>query len=64
MPRQEEKFTLVVAKIGHATPHAQLITTEDGEEVWIPHSQLHEIHKEEPPRVVMTAWIAKKKGFN
>ena len=63
MPRQEEIFILTVAKLGHATPHAQLITTVDGDDEWIPFSQIHAIHKEEPPRVEMTAWIAKKKGF-
>lgn len=62
--RQDEKFSLNVAEIKHETANALLIITEDGEEVWLPFSQVHEIHKDTvSPRVAMTAWIAKKKGF-
>lgn len=39
---------------------AILITTVDGDDVWLPKSQLTEYSHE---RIVMSAWIAKQKGL-
>ena len=48
------------------TDNAILLRTdgEDGEDVWIPFSQIEEIHRDgNRARVVMSAWIAKQKGL-
>lgn len=39
---------------------AILITTVDGEDIWLPKSQLESYDEVE---IVMKAWIAKDKGF-
>lgn len=55
-------------EIRHETDNAILIVdTATGEELWIPLSQIEEIHREGKvkgaDRVVMTDWIAQKKGL-
>jgi hypothetical protein len=65
---QQEKFTLNACTIGHETDRAVQVTTADGEIVWLPLSQVHAITRNVIPnsgrdRVVMSAWIAKQKGF-
>lgn len=49
-------------RIKHETDLAVLVETEDGEEVWIPFSQISAIHRGEG-LVVMTRWIARQKGL-
>ena len=39
---------------------AILIETTDGEDIWLPKSQLESYDEKE---IVMKAWIAKEKGF-
>jgi len=39
---------------------AILIKTTDGEEIWLPKSQMDSYDEKE---IVMKAWIAKEKGF-
>lgn len=56
----EAEFTVV-----RETDNAILLRTEDGEEVWVPFSQIDEIHRDRNgmARVVMSQWIAKQKGL-
>lgn len=53
----------VASIVNTSSTDATLVITKYDEEVWIPNSQVHEIHRGPEPSVVMTAWIAKKKGF-
>jgi hypothetical protein len=39
---------------------AILITTVDGDDMWLPKSQLEEYNDK---RIIMSAWIAKQKGL-
>lgn len=45
----------------------KVIDTDSGEEIWLPWSQIEEVHgvPERPghSRIVMTRWIAAKKGL-
>lgn len=59
--RSEELFTLEDCEIKHETAKALLVNF-NGEEIWLPLSQVSEIHRDEG-KVVMTAWIAKEKGL-
>jgi len=55
----DEKYTLEDIEVVHETNKAVLIKRgESGEELWIPLSQIFEIH---PTSIVMSAWIAKQK---
>lgn len=47
------------------TDNAILLRTEAGEEVWVPLSQIDEIHRDRNgmATVVMSEWIAKQKGL-
>lgn len=64
--RSQEKFELTGCMVEKETAAALLISIPTGpgrsDEHWIPLSQIHSIHREEG-RVVMSAWIAKQKGF-
>ena len=60
--RQDEQFKLVVDSIEFDTDKAQSVRI-DGELYWIPFSQIHSIHRGEPPHIMITPWIAKQKGF-
>ena len=61
MTRKNEVFELKDVEFKHETSKALLIVYDD-EEYWIPLSQVEEIHRAEG-RIVMSAWIAKQKGF-
>jgi len=64
MPKSKEIFA-VEAKILRRTQAAVQIEY-DGEEFWLPKSQLHdvdELPQEGDARVKMTDWIARQKGF-
>lgn len=53
-------------KFIHETDNAILVYDYASEEnIWIPLSQVHEIHREdkETVTIVMTAWIARQKGL-
>lgn len=55
-------------EVVHETDNAiKVIDTVTGEEMWIPLSQIEEIHREGKvkgaDRVVMSDWIAEKKGL-
>lgn len=43
------------------TEAAALVETDDGAEIWIPFSHIHEIHGD--GRLVVTKWIATQKGL-
>lgn len=69
-----EMFDLDDCRCKTVSGKAILIITEDGEEVWIPKSQIDSISRggkdfeptplaDETFTVRMTAWIAKEKGF-
>ena len=50
--------------IKHETERAMLVVVHaTGEEVWLPLSQVDEIHRESPARVVVSDWIAREKGL-
>jgi hypothetical protein len=54
-------------EIKHRTENAMLVVDPaSGEELWLPHSQIEEIHGIKDSkfcRVVMSRWIAEKKGL-
>ena len=60
--QQQEQFKLVVDDIVYETPGALLVRV-NAQDVWLPFSQIHSIHHESPPYVMVTPWIAKKKGL-
>lgn len=62
MFHKTETRTIFVEKILRETDLAVKVLYED-EELWLPFSQILEIHHEEPIRIVITAWIAKEKGI-
>lgn len=51
--------------IKHETDRALLVRVEEtGEEVWLPLSQVEEVHHTKPvATVVITDWIAEQKGL-
>ena len=62
MPR-DDGVDVDVARIVRRTENAILVEY-DGEEVWLPQSQVLEIHPDDdPPRLRITRWIADKKGM-
>lgn len=64
MPSQElyTQENITILREGDA---ATLIETLEGEEAWIPHSQIKEVkhHPDGRTDMTMTAWIAKQKGL-
>jgi hypothetical protein len=42
---------------------AAVLIEIDGEEYWIPLSQVHSMHHGDTPYIMMTPWIAKQKGL-
>jgi len=60
----KESVRITVQKIIHEGENAMLVDV-DGDEVWIPLSQIDEIHRDELPfpQLVVTRWIAKQKGL-
>ena len=60
-----EKFKLKCYDIGGESPGgAILVHTETNPHLWIPMSQVHEIHRDnEHSYVIITSWFAKKKGL-
>lgn len=68
--QSEEKYELACEFI-HESPGAVLITDfATGERIWIPLSQVHKMTKRPPDdkgrvmgAIVMSAWVAKKKGL-
>jgi hypothetical protein len=67
MARFEEGATYELACVKKAeTENAVLIFDPvSDEDIWIPLSQIHEMHwnQKGEGRIVMTEWIAKKKGL-
>lgn len=71
--RDEEMYELEGAIVKRNTLRAILIVTPDGEELWLPKSQINRTTRGErdveplegdPPITIrMTAWIAKEKGL-
>lgn len=60
---RDDAVDIEVAEILRRTDEAVLVEY-DGEEVWIPQSQVLEIHPDDdPPRLRITRWIAQKKGM-
>lgn len=61
-----EKVRLENVRIGKETEKAMFVTLENGEEMWMPLSQVHEIHRatdDKPASIVVSEWIAKQKGL-
>ena len=62
--RENPKTTVTVLRLGHQTGAAILVIAKplkEGEaprEIWLPLSCVHEIHRTEPPKLVMDEWLA------
>lgn len=64
--RAPEQFKITATRIVHETDNAICIEVLDGAidaPVWFPLSQVHSIHRSEPPVLYVTPWIAKQKGL-
>lgn len=70
--RQDERFVIECVAILRETERAMLVRVDadtyglvPGEacELWLPLSQVHEVHHTVPPTVIVTPWIAKQKGL-
>lgn len=67
--QQQEQFRLDVREVVAETPSAILVRVQIPgskitEDMWFPLSQVHSIHKDPTaPWIIVTPWIAKKKGF-
>jgi len=59
----EKTVRVTVAEIRVERALAMMVVTDDGEEVWIPMSQVEEIHRSDPPEIVMSEWCAVRKGL-
>jgi hypothetical protein len=57
-----EKVRIKIDMVLNETAKAILIS-KDGKHLWIPSSQVREIHRTDPPELVMEVWIAKKNGL-
>ena len=56
----------IACEFKHETDNAILIIDPaTGEEIWIPLSQVEEIHRDKTGHgtIIMSAWIARKKGL-
>lgn len=54
----------IECNIVRETDAAILVTAiETGEQIWIPLSQVEEIHRTRPATIVITRWIAEQKGL-
>lgn len=65
---QQEQFRIDVKEIVTETASALLVKVQIpgakiNEDMWFPLSQIHSIHHSDPPWIMVTPWIAKKKGF-
>jgi len=69
MSRDEPTYTMACIFMPYETGLAvQLIDPASGEQLWIPYSQVHEMHgrkigERTEGTIVMTEWIAKQKGL-
>lgn len=63
MSRQEEQFRLECLYIEHETDSAILVTIESRGNIWIPLSQVCSIHRDNPPYLMITPWIARQKNL-
>ncbi len=66
--RQQEQHRCDVYSVDNETDAAVLVTVKgqghDYGQMWFPLSQVHEIHAHDAqPYIVVTVWIAKKKGI-
>lgn len=69
MREDEETYSKQVT-VKHITEKALLVEDEEGEEVWVPHSQIHdnseiwdESKKGESGKLVISEWMAKRIGW-
>ena len=61
--RQREQVRINVESVGRETDKAILVVIDD-EDVWIPLSQVHSIHRDgAQPYLMVTPWILKAKGL-
>lgn len=65
MPDSQELYTQENITIVRQGAAADLIETDEGDQHWIPHSQIKKIkrHPEGRTDMTMTAWIAKERGL-
>jgi hypothetical protein len=63
--KDNKTYEHVFVKRQVETDKAVLLIDDTGEEVWLPLSQVEEMHeaKDGTVRVVMSEWIAKQKGL-
>lgn len=61
-----ERVELEGITLGKETAKAIMITTAEGEDIWIPISQVHQIVRTKEKgadRLVVSKWIAEQKGL-
>lgn len=69
MKGKGELFTLACVFLHQTDEAVYILDSVTGEKLWIPLSQVEDMHKthmdvdKEAGTIVMTAWIAKKKGL-
>lgn len=67
MSRNEETVTLEVKFLGDSPKAVLIVDKETGEELWLPLSQIHEMHRPKggigEGSIVMSEWIARQKGL-
>lgn len=68
MSRSDETFETTAQCVAETTDAICVITEEDGDEqVWIPKSQIHDdsevFEKGGSGKLIVTQWIAEKKGW-
>ena len=62
---RDESFEFTCTRKAETGAAVLIVDHATGEEVWIPLSQVHEMHFNQKGEgtIVITAWIAKKKGL-
>lgn len=63
MANSLETYSFAATLKARTTKAICIIDHATGEEMWLPLSQVHEIHGEKEVTLVISAWIAKKKGL-
>lgn len=65
MSRDERTFELACIRKTETYKAVLIVDEESGEELWIPLSQVHEMHFNDKGegKIVISEWIAKQKGL-
>lgn len=65
MNTKAEQFEFACERLGETDSAVKILDHSTGEEMWIPLSQVDEMHfdKNDHGTIIMTRWIARKKGL-